>query len=133
MSFSPRSFFINFSLLHSVIKSKYLTSKKGLTKSTLLDLLCSKSKGREQFYYYLHQNICQGWRRRDPGIDTKSVEKVLEGREQIDECVVARVDVFDHLKDLHVTHICRWVSEKVTYGKKDGDTSEYCFRRWEWL
>jgi hypothetical protein len=50
-----------------------------LTKSSLLDLLGRKSERREKFYYYLHQNVCQGWRRRDPGIDTKPAEEVLEG------------------------------------------------------
>jgi hypothetical protein len=104
MSFSPQSFFINFSVLHLV---NYLTSQNELTKSTLLYLLGRKSEGREQFYYYLHQNVCQGWRRRDLGINTKSAEEVLERREQVGERVVASANVFDRLRDLDVREICR--------------------------
>jgi hypothetical protein len=74
----------------------------------LLDLLGCKSEGREQFCYNLHQNVCQGRRRRDPGINTKSAEEVLEGCKQIDKCAVASTNVFDRLRDLDVREICRW-------------------------
>lgn len=106
MSFSPWSFFINFSLSNRV---RYLShpSQDELTNSTLLYLLGRKGEGREQFYYNLHQNVCQGWRRRDPGINAKSAEEILEGRKQIYERVIARTDVFDRLRDLDVTEICR--------------------------
>ena len=63
----------------------------------MLDLLGRKSESGEQFYNYLHQNICQNCGRRDPGIDAKSAEEVLEGRKQINERVVARINVFDRL------------------------------------
>jgi hypothetical protein len=74
----------------------------------LLDLLGRKSEGGEEFYDYLHQDICQNWRRRDPDINAKSAEEVLEGRKQIEECVITGTDVFDRLRDLDVTEICRW-------------------------
>jgi hypothetical protein len=63
----------------------------------LLDLLGRKGESGEQFYDYLHQNICQNWRRRDPGINAESAEEVLEGRKQINKRVVARINVFDRL------------------------------------
>ena len=105
MSFSPPSFFINFSVLHSVER---LASQKELTKSTLLDLLGRKSERREQFYNDLYQNVCQCRRRRDPGVNSKSAEEVLERRKQIDERVITGTDVFDRLRDLNVTVIFRW-------------------------
>ena len=85
--------------MHSV---KCRSNEDGLTKSALLDLLGRKSERGEQFYYYLHQNIGQGWRRRDPGINTKSAEEVFERRKQINERVVARTDIFDRLRNLDV-------------------------------
>jgi hypothetical protein len=78
----------------------------------LLDLLGRKGEGREQLYYYLHQDVRQGWRRRDPGINAKSADEVIEGRKQIYERVVARINVFDRLWDLDVTEICRWDQRK---------------------
>jgi hypothetical protein len=108
MFFSPRSFFISFSVLHLV---KCPTNQDELTKSSLLDLLGRKSEGREQFDHYLHQNVCQGRRRREPGVDTESAEEVLKGREQIDECIVARTNFVDRLRDLNVREICRWDGE----------------------
>jgi hypothetical protein len=89
------------------IESTVLTSQGKLTKSALLDLLGSKSEGRDQFYDYLYQNVCQGWRRRDSGVDTKSVEEVLEGCEKIDQCVVASTHFFNSLYELDVREICR--------------------------
>ena len=73
-----------------------------LTKSSLFDLLGCKSEHREQFCYDLHQNVCQRWRRINPGVDTEPVEEVLEGRKQIHKCVVTSVDVFDRPGDLDV-------------------------------
>jgi hypothetical protein len=81
MSFSPQSFPTNFSEFHLVNRHN---NQDRLTKSPLLDLLCSKSERRDQFYNYLHQNVFQGWCKRDVGIDTKSTEEVLEGCEQVD-------------------------------------------------
>jgi hypothetical protein len=94
MSFSPRSFFTNFSVFHSI---KCHTSQDELTKSTLLNLFGRKSEGGEQFHYYLHQNGFQGLRKRDLGINTESTEELFERREQIYERVVTRTDVFDRL------------------------------------
>jgi hypothetical protein len=82
----------------------------------LLDLLSRKSEGREKFYYYLHQNVCQGWRRRDPGINIKPAEEVLEGRKQIDKRVIASANVFYHLQDSDVTEYADGI-EKRTHGK----------------
>ena len=68
-------------LLHKflcVAFSQVRTNKDRLTKSTLFDLLGRKSEGGEQFYYYLHQNVCQCWCRRDPAINTESAEEVFE-------------------------------------------------------
>ena len=73
------------------------TNQDRLTKSSLFNLLGRKSEDREEFYHCLHQNLCQGWRRRNPSINAKSVEKVLEGRKEIYECIVASADVFDRL------------------------------------
>ena len=57
----------------------------------------------------------KGRRRRDPDIITKSVEEVLEGLKNDDECVVAIVDVFDRLWNLDITEI--FGSEMRTYSK----------------
>ena len=105
MSFSPRSFFTNFSVFYSV--ECHNTSEDELTKSTLLNLFGRKSEGGEQFHYYLHQNVFQGLRKRDLGINTESAEELVEGREQIYEGVVTRANVFDRLRDSDVTEICR--------------------------
>ena len=72
------------------------------------DLLGRKSERGEEFYDYLHQDICQNWRRGDPGVNAKSAEEVLEGRKQIEEYVITGTDVFDRLRDLDVTEVCRW-------------------------
>jgi hypothetical protein len=89
------------------------TNRDELTKSSLLDLLDSKGKGREQFNYNLHQNVRQCWRRRDPGINIKSAEKVVEGPKQIDKSVVAITSVFDRLWDSDVTGICKWYRRRT--------------------
>jgi hypothetical protein len=104
MSFSPRTFFINFSAPHSV---KCHANQDVLTKSTLLDLLGYECKGGEEFYNYLHENVCQGWRRRDPNINTKSAKEVLERRKHNDKSVVTSANVFDRLRNLDVKEICR--------------------------
>jgi hypothetical protein len=105
MSHSPRSFFINFSVFHS---AKCHTRQDELTKSALFNLFGRKSEGGEQFHYYLHQNVFQGLRKRDLGINTESAEELFKGREQIYERVVTRTNVFDRLRDSNVTEICRW-------------------------
>lgn len=104
MTFPPRSFFANFSVPHSV---KCHTSENELTKSTLLDLFGRKSEGGEQFHYYLHQNVFQGFRKRDLSINTESTEEVFEGCKQIYKCVVTGTNVFDRPQDSDVTEICR--------------------------
>jgi hypothetical protein len=83
----------------------------------LLDLLGYECEGTEKLDDYLHENVCQGGRRRDPNINTKSAEEVLERREHNDKCVVASANVFDRLRDLDVTEIFILVSEKGTYSK----------------
>ena len=105
MTFSPRSFFTNFSVFHS---AKCHISQDELTKSTLLNLLGGKSEGGEQFHYYFHQNGFQGLRKRDLCINTESAKELVEGREQIYERVITRANVFDRLRDSDVTEICRW-------------------------
>ena len=90
-----------------------------LTKSSLLDLIGYKCESRKEFYYYFHENVCQGGRRSDPNINTKSAEEVLEGRKHKNECVVASTNIFDCLRDfrLDVTNICTSEPEKGTYSK----------------
>ena len=100
MSFSPQTFLTNFSVLHS---AKRHTNQDVLTNSSLLDLLGYQCEGRKKLYDYLHENVCQGWRRRDPNINTKSAEEILEGRKHNDECVIASTNVFDRLQELYVT------------------------------
>jgi len=73
----------------------------------LLDLLGSKSEGIDEFNNYLHQNICQGWRKRDLGIDTKSAEEVLEGHEKINQCIIAGTHFLDSLREFDVREIHR--------------------------
>ena len=93
-------------MLHLV---KCHSNQDKLTKSSLLDLIGYKCEGRKKFYYYFHENFCQGWRRRDPDINTKSAEEVLEGRKHKNERVVASTNIFDCLRDfrLDVTKICK--------------------------
>jgi hypothetical protein len=71
----------------------------------LLDLIGCKTEGGDEFYDYLHQNFCKGWCRRDPGINFKSAEVVLEGREQVYKRVVVITNVFDRLRDLYVREL----------------------------
>jgi hypothetical protein len=85
---------MNFSGFHLVNRRN---NQYRLTKSPLLDLLRGKSECRDQFYNYLHQNVCQGWRGRDPGINTESAEEVLERREKVNQCVVASTHFVDRL------------------------------------
>jgi hypothetical protein len=76
-------------------------------------LLGSNSERRDQFYYYLHQSVCQGWRRRNSGINTESGEEVLEGREKVNQCVVASTHFFDRLGKSDVKEICGLDREKI--------------------
>ena len=101
-------------MLHSV---KRHANQDKLTKSSLLDLLSYECEGREKLYDYLHENVCQGRRRWDPNINTKSAEEALERRKHNDKRVVASANVFDCLRDLGVTEICSLGSEKGTYSK----------------
>jgi hypothetical protein len=103
-------------MLHSV---KCHLNQDKLTKSSLLDQIGYECEGRKKFYYYFHENVCQGGRRRDPNINTKSAEEVLEGRKHKNKCVVAGTNIFDCLRDfrLDVTRICTLESEKGTYSK----------------
>ena len=86
-------------MFHSV---NYHNNQKRLTESPLLDFPGSKSEGINEFNNYLHQNICQGRRRRDLGIDTKSAEDVLEGHEKVNQCIVASTYFLDSLRELDV-------------------------------
>ena len=117
-------------MLHSV---KRHPDQDELTKSTLLDLFGYECERTEKLDDYLHENVCQGGRRRDPNIYTKSAEEVLERPKHNDKSVVAGTGVFDRLRDLYVTEIFRLRYEKRTYGKEDGDSSEYCICGREWL
>ena len=107
--------------------SPVTTNSVRLTKSSLFDLLRRKSKCREELYHYLQQNVCQGWRRRNPSIDTESTQEVLEGRKQVDQCVIASTDVFDRLWDLDVTEMCQWDR------KRKGNIQQVIWQcRWIW-
>ena len=88
---------MNFSVFPSV---KCLTSQNELTKPSLTDLLGRKSERGEKFDRYLHENVRQGWRRRDLGINPKPAEEALERRKQINQRVIAGADVFDRLREL---------------------------------
>jgi len=96
---------MNFSVFYSV---NCRNNKEKRTESPLLDLLGSKSEGRDEFNNYLHQNVCQGLRRRDLGIDTKSGEEVLEGHEKVNQCIVASTHFLDSLRELDVRETRRW-------------------------
>ena len=106
MSFSPRSSFAKFSVLHSV-KCYGSTWEDELTKLSLIYLLGRKSEGREQFHDYLHKNLLQCLCERDLSIDTEFAEGFLEGREQIYERIIASTDVFDCLRDPDVRELCK--------------------------
>jgi hypothetical protein len=71
-------------------------------------MLGHKNEGIEQFCYYLHQNVCQDRRGWDSGVNTKSAEEVLEGREQLDKRVVASTTIFHRLPNLDVRETCNW-------------------------
>ena len=83
----------------------------------MLDLLGYECERTEKLDDYLHENVCQGRRRRNPDIYIKSAEEVLERPKHNDKCVVAGTDVFDRLWDIDVTEIFRFGSEKGTYRK----------------
>ena len=81
----------------------------------MLDLLGSKSERRDQLYDYLHQHVCQDWCRRDPGINIESAEEVLEGREKVNQCVVASTHFVDRLGELDVS--ADDIGGRQTYGQ----------------
>ncbi len=56
----------------------------------------------DEFNNYLHQNICQGRRKRDLGIDIKSAKEVFEGHEKVNQCIVAGTHFLDSLRELDV-------------------------------
>ena len=101
-------------MLHSV---KRHANQDELTKFSLLDLLGYECQGRKKLNNYLHESVCQGWRRRDPNINFKSAEEVPERPKHNDKCVVASANVFNRLENVDVTEICRLGSEKGTYSK----------------
>ena len=78
----------------------------------MLDLIGSKSERGDQFYDYLYENVCQGWRRRDLGIDTKSAQEVVEGLEKVNQGIIASTGFVDRLKKLYVREIMQMSSEE---------------------
>ena len=80
-----------------------VSARDGLTGEFLLDLLGDQSDGGEQFHHdfdeYLSHGSCWG----DFGIDVETIEEVFYRLEQVDERVVAGIDVFDRLINLYVT------------------------------
>lgn len=120
ISFSPRSFFTNFSVFHLVkCHTSSHASQSEFTKSTLLDLFGRKSESGEKFHDYLHQNSLQGMRKRDHVIYIESAEELFEGRKQIYERVVAITDVIDRLWNSDVTEIWRW-DQRIRDGRQVG-------------
>jgi hypothetical protein len=95
------------------------TSKDRLTQSSLLDLLCSQSKGREQFDDDLPNNLCHDPRRRDFCINTKALDKIPEGLEQVEECIVTPNHVLDSLRYLDIRYHknTRLGNKEDTYGE----------------
>ena len=91
-------------MLHSV---KRHPNQDELTESPLLNRLGYECERTEKLDDYLHENVCQGGCRRDPNINTKSAEEVLERLKHNDKSVVAGTDVFDRLRDIDVTEIFR--------------------------
>jgi hypothetical protein len=82
-------------------------------------LLGSKSKRRDQFHNYLHQNACQGRRRRDPGIDIEPAQEVLEAPEKVNQCIVASTHFVGRLGELDVREIlyADEIGGRETYGQ----------------
>ena len=69
----------------------------------MLDLLGSKSERGDQFYDYLYEDVCQGWCRRDLGINSKSAQEVVEGLEKVNQGIIASMGFVDRLvKKLYV-------------------------------
>jgi hypothetical protein len=50
-------------------------------------------------------------RKRDLAINTEPAEELVEGREQIDKCVVTRTNVFDRLRNPDVTERADGIGE----------------------
>jgi len=77
---------------------------------------CQGERG-DQFDDYLHDYFCHCWRRRDLGIDDKSIEETCDALEKVNECVEARGNVFDGLMCHNVTKVIRIKLEEDTYRK----------------
>jgi hypothetical protein len=70
-----------------------------------LDLLGYQGKGGEKFHHYFDNDFCQGAREGDVGINAKTVQKVLNRLKQVDQRVIAGLDVLDSLIHSDVTRI----------------------------
>src|SRR6267142_1947546 len=104
-SFSPKSFFTNFTVLCTVKRGVW-EGGLGLTWSLLLDLLGHQSKSGENFHQYLNDDFGHCPSRRESGINFKTVQEVFDRLEQINKSIVGRTDVLGCLIRSDVRRTC---------------------------
>jgi hypothetical protein len=64
----------------------------------VLDLLGGQSKCGQQFNDDLNNHLSHDRRTRDFGIDPKALDEVTDGLEDVEECIIARIDVLHSLR-----------------------------------
>ena len=68
-----------------------------LTQSPLLDLPRCNGKSGENLHQYFYDDVGNGRRKRDPCVDIKPAQESLDRLEQVDEGVIARIDILYRL------------------------------------
>lgn len=86
-----------------------------LTRPFLLDLFGHQSECGQYFHHYFDAYFCQGCRSRYFGLDIEAVQEVFDGLQQINERIIAHVDVLKRLRNLVVTRDMPTRSEEDTY------------------
>jgi hypothetical protein len=79
----------------------------GLTRPFLLDLFGHQSECGQYFHHYFDAYLRQGCRGRHFGVTIEAAQEVFDGLQQINERIIARVDVLECLRNLVATGICR--------------------------
>jgi len=71
----------------------------------LLELFGHKGKNGQQFHHDLDDDLPHGRCGRNIGINIQSGEEMVDGLEDVDECIIARTNVFGRLIRLVVTRV----------------------------
>ena len=81
--------------------------KDQLTHATPLHFFCRHPNDDQYLRHYFHRDFCHSSGRWHPDVNLEPTEEVFDPAEQVDENVLARVDVFDRLK----LHTSKWAAQ----------------------